>query len=377
MRSGYRPSRGRAPEIDEEVTGRELDKSVQRELRVLEPDNAEVVSRHLVMTSLYLDVDPDFALEHAQAAVARAGRVAAVREAAGVAAYAAEDWETALRELRTHRRMTGSHEHLPLIVDAQRALGRTAKALEEARDDEALEGLTAEQKAELAMVVSGIHRDAGDLEAARRALEIPELNPRRAFSYSPRLYSAYAEVLEALDRGAEAARWSRLAAVAEAALGQGQFAEPEIYDIDVLPDEQPEEEEGIEMAEQEPTPEEMEEAADQRRRAEAETGDDERLAAVAEDRTGFGGALEDVEPDAERTGEEELRTELGDVVEKTDLEDEDPGDPEATDETEIEGDVVTEDVADDDAATTGGMPPELREVEEDIARDNAGDAGRA
>ena len=36
------------------------------------------------------------------------------------------------------------------------------------------------------------------LEAARRALEIPELNPRRAFSYSPRLYSAYADVLEAL-----------------------------------------------------------------------------------------------------------------------------------------------------------------------------------
>lgn len=233
---GYRASKPKAPEIDEDVTGRELDRSVHRELTVLEPDNAETVSRHLVMASRYLEVDPAFALDHAQAAVRRAGRVAAVREAAGVAAYVAEKFDVALRELRTHRRMSGSAEHLPLIVDAERALGRVDKALETAADSAAVASLDDATKAELAMVVSGIHQDQGDLEQARKDLEIPQLNPRRAFFYSPRLFTAYADVLEALGQPQEAAKFARLAVVAEAALGQGQFAEPEIVEIEVLPD---------------------------------------------------------------------------------------------------------------------------------------------
>ena len=240
-REGYRASRPKAPDFDDDVTGKELDRSVHRELGVLERDNAEAVAKHLVMTSRYLEVDPDFAYEHAQAAVRRAGRISAVREAAAIAAYAAEKFDVALRELRTHRRMTGSSEHLPLIVDSERALGRTAKALETAADPSALAELSSAAKAELAMVVSGIHRDQGELKQARRDLEIPELNPKRAFSYSSRLFSAYAEILEQLGEQQQSAKFARLAVLAEAALGQGQFAEPEIFEIDVLPDPQPEE----------------------------------------------------------------------------------------------------------------------------------------
>lgn len=219
-----------APEIDADVTGRELDRSMHHELKALEPSNAERVSQHLVMAARYIDDDPEFALEHANAAVRKAGRIGVVREAAGVAAYAAGDYALALKELRTHRRISGSQQHLPLMVDAQRALGRADKAMEEATSAAAAD-LDAEAKAELAMVVSGIHADAGDHDAALAALEIPQLDKNRGFVYSPKLFRAYAEALRAVGRDRESMSWERQAIVAEAALGMGQFSEPEIVDL--------------------------------------------------------------------------------------------------------------------------------------------------
>lgn len=219
-----------APEIDADVTGRELDRTMHHELKALEPSNAERVSQHLVMAARYLDDDPEFALEHANAAVRKAGRIGVVREAAGVAAYAAGDYALALKELRTHRRISGSQEHLPLMVDCQRALGRADKAMEDATSDAAAQ-LDAEGKAELAMVVSGIHSDQGDHDAALAALEIPQLDKNRGFVYSPKLFRAYAEALRAVGRDKESMGWERQAIVAEAALGMGQFSEPEIVDL--------------------------------------------------------------------------------------------------------------------------------------------------
>lgn len=219
-----------APEIDADVTGRELDRSMHHELKALEPSNAERVSQHLVMAARYIDDDPEFALEHANAAVRKAGRIGVVREAAGVAAYAAGDYALALKELRTHRRISGSQQHLPLMVDAQRALGRADKAMEEATSAAAAD-LDAEAKAELAMVVSGIHADVGDHDAALAALEIPQLDKNRGFVYSPKLFRAYAEALRAVGRDRESMSWERQAIVAEAALGMGQFSEPEIVDL--------------------------------------------------------------------------------------------------------------------------------------------------
>jgi len=137
-RAGYRPAKPKAPEIDSDVTGRELDSATSRQLRALESRNAATVAKHLVMTGRYLELDPQFALEHAVAASRSAGRISAVREAVGVAAYVAEDYELALRELRTHRRISGSLDHLALLVDCERALNRISKALdmiEEAKRD--------------------------------------------------------------------------------------------------------------------------------------------------------------------------------------------------------------------------------------------------
>lgn len=230
VNAGYRPSKGQGPEIDTDVTGRELDGSVLRQLRALEKENAEVVGQHLVMAGRYLDIDPKFALEHATAATRRAGRIAAVREAAGIAAYVAEDFELALRELRTHRRISGSDEHLAVLIDTERALGRIEKALELAEESKQLE-LKPAERVETAIVVSGIKHDQGDLEGAIQALEIPELNSQRGFDYSPRLFESYGALLEEAGREKEATRWYRLAVVTEAALGQGEFEEPEIFDI--------------------------------------------------------------------------------------------------------------------------------------------------
>ncbi|MEF3121430.1 hypothetical protein [Kocuria flava] len=222
--------RHRAPEVDEDITGRELDKPTRAQLGALEPRNAEAVAKHLVMAGRYLEDDPQLALEHAQAAGRRGGRIAAVREATAIAAYEAGDWALALKELRTYRRMTGSQEHLPLMVDCERALGRPEKAVELATS-EAVAELDAAGRVELAIVLAGMRRDQGDAQGAVDALGIPQLDRNRGFSYSPRLFRAYAEALRGVGRDREAVAWDRQAVVAEAALGTGQFAEPEIVDL--------------------------------------------------------------------------------------------------------------------------------------------------
>lgn len=234
LRSSNRSDRGRSPDIDEDVTGKELDRPVLREIGSLDEKNQPWVAKHLVMAARLIQVDPQLAFEHALAASRRGGRIGCVREAVALTAYAAGDYAEALREFRTYRRITGDQQHLAAIVDCERALGRVEKALESAGEADLTE-LTAAGRVDLALVVSGIHDDLGNYAAAVSALEIPELNPKKAFSYSPALFSSYADALEASGRGNESGRWRRLALAAEEALGQGFFAEPEIVDFDGEP----------------------------------------------------------------------------------------------------------------------------------------------
>ncbi|WP_314924978.1 hypothetical protein [Rothia mucilaginosa] len=271
-RAGYRPAKPKAPEIDDDITGRELDGATFRQLRALEPRNAETVAKHLAMAGRYLDIDPEFALEHAVAASRSAGRIAAVREAVGVAAYVAEDFELALRELRTHRRISGSVDHLALLVDCERALGRLPKAQEMIAEFKK-EELPANVRVELAIVESGILSDQGKKSEAVVALQIPQLNPKRAFEYSPRLFSAYSDALANAGRNQEAERWARLAFMAEAALGQGNFAEPEIFDMFGEAGLFEQEEKSVEIAE--PADEKAEETAETSANEEASEAQEE------------------------------------------------------------------------------------------------------
>ncbi|WP_203708807.1 hypothetical protein [Cellulomonas marina] len=180
-----------------------LDRDVRGRLRTLTKENADVVGRHLVMVARLLDDDPEAAYAHATAAVVRGGRVDVVREAAGLAAYRTGRWAEALRELRTVRRLNGSSEHLPVMADCERGLGRPERALALAHDEGAA-GLDPAGRVELAMVVSGARLDLGEPDAALAALGTPEVRAAGGV-LGVRVAQARATALEAAGRAEEAA----------------------------------------------------------------------------------------------------------------------------------------------------------------------------
>jgi tetratricopeptide (TPR) repeat protein len=208
------PRKPRLPEprIAEGVTGKELDRSVHQQLRTLSKENAEGVAQHLVMVAALLEADDlEGAEAHAETAVRRAGRVPAAREALGLVAYRKGEWARALGEFRTARRLSGSSHLLPIMVDCERGLGRPERALALATSPEA-RTLGLEERVELAIVVSGIRRDLGQPDAARLALEIPQLKAVGRKAWSARLSYAYAEALLELGRQDEARDWFARAA---------------------------------------------------------------------------------------------------------------------------------------------------------------------
>jgi tetratricopeptide (TPR) repeat protein len=199
--------------LPEDVDARELDHDVRKELRPLAKDTAELVAKHLVMAGRLIDDEPQQALAHARAARALAGRVAPAREANGLVAYAAGQWAEALSELRTARRLTGSPEHLAVMADCERALGRPDRALVMTNDPQAA-SLTAAAKVELLIVASGARRDLGQPEAAVVALQVGALvGPVKPWTV--RLRYAYADALLEAGREQEARRWFALALEAD------------------------------------------------------------------------------------------------------------------------------------------------------------------
>lgn len=183
-----------------------LDRSVRAELRSLSKPNAEAVAQYLVAAGEALDADPVRALGFARAARARAARVAAVREAVGIAAYHAGEWNEALTELRTARRISGDPRNLPLIADCERALGRPDQAVRYLSDPETRR-LDPETRAELLIVVAGARRDQGQMDAALSVLARGGLDRDRPRPGAMRLWYAYADALEAAGRRDEAATW--------------------------------------------------------------------------------------------------------------------------------------------------------------------------
>ncbi|WP_200175655.1 hypothetical protein [Tomitella cavernea] len=201
-----RQRRDPEPVLPDDVTPDELDKSVRRDLHTLDRANAETVARHLVMAGRLVDTDPTAALEHARAARGRAGRVAAVREAAGISAYHAGEWAESLSELRAARRMAGGPGMLAVMADCERGLGRPERALELARSEEARR-LTGEPAIELNIVVAGARMDMGKYGAAVVTLQGKDLDPARTGSTYARLFYVYAEALLAAGREREALEW--------------------------------------------------------------------------------------------------------------------------------------------------------------------------
>lgn len=225
------------PIVPEEITPQDLHKSARNELKTLSKENAEQVARHLAMASQLIDEEPDLAHKHALAASRRAGRIAIVRETLGITAYATGDFALALRELRTYRRISGKDDQIALMVDSERGVGRPDRALEAGRAVDR-STLATPVRVALAIAMSGARLDQGEPELALGELQIPELDPDRAFEWSPALFSAHAAVLEDLGRAEEAAFWAERAEVASDALGMGGDDEDEIVVEDGLVEEE-------------------------------------------------------------------------------------------------------------------------------------------
>jgi tetratricopeptide (TPR) repeat protein len=186
------------------VSADELDLQVRGELRTLARPIGESVARRLVMAGQLLDEDPVLALEHAVAARRLASRIAVVREAVGIAAYHAGEWQIAIAEIRTYHRMTGKQTHLAILADCERAMGRPERAVDIYRsvDQKALDSAEA---VELLIVAAGARRDMEQKDAAVAMLQIRELTADAP--WAARLRYAYADALLEVGRRDEAREW--------------------------------------------------------------------------------------------------------------------------------------------------------------------------
>ncbi|MFD7084280.1 hypothetical protein [Streptomyces sp. NPDC059918] len=167
---------------------------------------AEEVSRNLVMVARLIDEDPEQAYAYSRIALRLASRVAAVREAAGFAAYATQKYSEALAEFRAAKRMTGSVELWPVMADCERGLGRPERALAMAGEPE-VQKLDKAGQVEMRLVAAGARRDMGQLDAAIVTLQSPELASNSVQPWTARLRYAYADALLAAGREDEAREW--------------------------------------------------------------------------------------------------------------------------------------------------------------------------
>ncbi|MFC9299208.1 tetratricopeptide repeat protein [Streptomyces sp. NPDC057011] len=179
---------------------------MRQELLSLPKGLAEEVSKNLVMVARLIDEDPEQAYAYSRIALRLASRVAAVREAAGFAAYATQKYSEALAEFRAAKRMTGSVELWPVMADCERGLGRPERALAMAGEPE-VQKLDKAGQVEMRLVAAGARRDQGQLEAAIVTLQSPELASSTVQPWTARLRYAYADALLAAGREDEAREW--------------------------------------------------------------------------------------------------------------------------------------------------------------------------
>ena len=342
-RNSRPPQRNRVPEpeLPEDVSAKDLDSTARMGLRALSRLNAENIARHLVMTQRLLETDPEVAYAHARYAASHAGRIAIVREAAGIAAYVAGLYSEALRELRAARRLSGMDTmYRAMEVDCERALGRPDAALRSAQNALQLD-LEDDERAELAIVVTGIYHDQGNDELALITIEDAIRKAPKDTETLRRLHSVRADRLEDLGRVREAEAIRERIYVPEE-------PEVELYDI--------EEESAPELAEIARQLEEQSQAEAAERRREAE-----KLEAASQEGSADGAAADSEAVDSA------VGSETDDVVDTVqDGADEDAA---ATDEEEPE--VVAEESEPEateaaDSAEGDDVDPIAAEVEDVI-----------
>ena len=344
-RNSRPPQRNRVPEpeLPEDVSAKDLDSTARMGLRALSRLNAENIARHLVMTQRLLETDPEVAYAHARYAASHAGRIAIVREAAGIAAYVAGLYSEALRELRAARRLSGMDTmYRAMEVDCERALGRPDAALRSAQNALQLD-LEDDERAELAIVVTGIYHDQGNDELALITIEDAIRKAPKDTETLRRLHSVRADRLEDLGRVREAEAIRERIYVPEE-------PEVELYDI--------EEESAPELAEIARQLEEQSQAEAAERRREAE-----KLEAARQEGSVDGAAADSDAADSA------VGSDTDDVVDTVQDGADEADDAAATDEEEPE--VVAEESEAEateaaDSAEGDGVDPIAAEVEDVI-----------
>jgi predicted Zn-dependent protease len=101
-------------------------------------------------------------------------RDATIREILGLASYRIGDWHTALRELRTYRRLSGETTHMPIEMDVLRAMGRAAD-VKAVWDDFAKRGGSPSVGKEARVVYASHLIDQDDLEGAAQVIGRPKV----------------------------------------------------------------------------------------------------------------------------------------------------------------------------------------------------------
>jgi len=157
-------------------------------------------------------VDEDFggAKEMAVEAKNVASRAPKVRELLGLCHYRLEEWQEALKELLTYRRLTGALDENHVIADCYRALGRPERALEVCNEVTA-DALAPEVWTELNIVAAQAHADEGEIERGLARLARSDLNPVSVEPHHLRLWYVQADLLERAGQKGQARRtWERI-----------------------------------------------------------------------------------------------------------------------------------------------------------------------
>lgn len=193
------------PPIPEEITGKELEKREAFALQSLAVDNAERVAKHLVALTMFLESDPERAYWHGQSAAFRAGRIAIVRERAGIAALNFKKFQEAQKELRAAQRISGSPSVIPYLAQCELALGNPRKTLEIAGSVDP-KVLSSAERVELRLAAAGARSALGQHDAAVVTLTCSELAQSDAL-WSKKLRHSYAQALVRAGRVDEAQRF--------------------------------------------------------------------------------------------------------------------------------------------------------------------------
>ncbi|MEU8377415.1 tetratricopeptide repeat protein [Micromonospora sp. NPDC048894] len=231
-----------------------------------------------------------------------ASRISAVREAVGLAAYHAGEWQTAIAELRTYHRMTGLQSHLAVLADCERALGRPERAIDLFRGADSAK-LDKAVAVELLIVAGGARADLGQKDAAVAMLQVPELTTDVAEPWTARLRYAYADALLAVGRREEAREWFSRAADVDA---DGETDAPErLLELDGVV---------IEGDDEDDEPVEEPAAEASTLPAGADTTSDDRAEGDRDDEDDFDGEADVAEddPDGEADLDDEIRDGHGD-----------------------------------------------------------------